>query len=414
MHLISYALVLGFAAAVTQDHLNLVSIINNESSACITRWDDMLSSSPPCLKARRVWLSDDSKATPSQSIVTLVTQLSLSRLPQLHAQCATWLGPLTAAIYVNIVPRSDDQEVPSSSKLDEMLQKGEEIINDKFNQLISLQKCQPRLILLYEVLGDKASSVLYPVNTLRNYARLLSTTPLIANIDVDMLPSLSLSTSFIKDGEIYTRGSFKENKVYVIPAFETACGGPALADKIALLTKTQLQTPSSTSSSSIYPKCLSVFRSRVAPACHNATNIPRWFSSPETSPPYPISYEEDFEPWFIGGRIETPWFDTRFRGYGKNKISHVAATASKGHLFEVHPNGFLVHRAHTESISRKDFLRVKFKSRKDAKLLDGSLFNYIETIWNESRAEMRAGSYQPRLDPALLRCLNHLSWGKRA
>ncbi len=44
-------------------------------------------------------------------------------------------------------------------------------------------------MLVYEAfMQERAASVLYPVNALRNYARLLADTPLIANIDVDMLP----------------------------------------------------------------------------------------------------------------------------------------------------------------------------------------------------------------------------------
>lgn len=396
----------------------LVSCINHKESEapCTTTWDDMLSSKPPCLRAHRVWQDPASTGDETQTIVTLVTQLSLSRLTQLKAQCTTWLGPLSASVYVSMVPRSDGQ-APSAAKVDEMLNKAEGLVDDSFKQLLSLGKCQPRLLLLYEVLGDKASSVLYPVNSLRNYARLLSTTPLIANIDVDMLPSLSLSRSLLKENPTslrYIRGSLEENKIYVIPAFETTCGGPSLADKVSLLSKDQIN-PDPTNPSSLYPKCLSIFRSRVAPACHNATDLPRWFSGKD-SDPYPIEYQEEFEPWYIGGKLETPWFDTRYRGYGKNKISQVAAAASPpvSSKFHVHPTGFLVHRAHAESSGRKDFLRVKFKSRHDAKLLDGSLYSYIETIWNESKTEMREGRYKPRLDPALIRCLDALSWCKKA
>lgn len=38
---------------------------------------------------------------------------------------------------------------------------------------------------------------LYPINSLRNYARLLADSPLIANIDVDMLGSVGLSASLL-------------------------------------------------------------------------------------------------------------------------------------------------------------------------------------------------------------------------
>lgn len=40
-------------------------------------------------------------------------------------------------------------------------------------------------------------------------------------------------------------------------------------------------------------------------------------------------------------------------------IVQVAATASSGAQFMVHPEGFLVHRQHTESKSRKIFLMVR-------------------------------------------------------
>ena len=35
------------------------------------------------------------------------------------------------------------------------------------------------------------------------------------------------------------------------------------------------------------------------------------------------------------------WFDLRYRGYGRNKMVHVAATHAAGFSFYVHPSGFL-------------------------------------------------------------------------
>ena len=87
--------------------------------------------------------------------------------------------------------------------------------------------CQPRIVLLYEAfVHDRAAAVLYPVNLLRNYARLLADTPLIANIDVDMLPSLSLSAG-LRDAKLIrllNEGCTGKRHVYIIPAFETKCG----------------------------------------------------------------------------------------------------------------------------------------------------------------------------------------------
>ena len=86
----------------------------------------------------------------------------------------------------------------------------------------------------------------------------MADTPLIANIDVDMLPSASLSASLqaaVADGggaggrtllgqgggEAYVQGCTEEGRVYVIPAFETSCGGPSYADKAAVMDKIALQ-----------------------------------------------------------------------------------------------------------------------------------------------------------------------------
>ena len=102
------------------------------------------------------------------------------------------------------------------------------------------------------------------MNSLRNYARLLADTPLIANIDVDMLPSASLSASLAGVGDAreggekeagseYVRGCNKEGKVYVIPAFETICGGPSYADRAASMDKASLH-------SVVKESCVSQFR----------------------------------------------------------------------------------------------------------------------------------------------------------
>ena len=69
-----------------------------------TTWDHMLEDRPSCLKAHRVWwATEPSKARRSTFPVTLVTQLSSNRLPQLRAQCATWAGPIAAAIYMPLL-----------------------------------------------------------------------------------------------------------------------------------------------------------------------------------------------------------------------------------------------------------------------------------------------------------------------
>uniref|UniRef100_A0A7R9VDG8 Glycosyltransferase-like protein LARGE2 n=1 Tax=Chlamydomonas euryale TaxID=1486919 RepID=A0A7R9VDG8_9CHLO len=267
----------------------------------------------------------------------------------------------------------------------------------------SVGGCTPRVLLIYEVFdSDKAAGLLYPVNSLRNLARLMADTPLVASIDVDMLPSASLSAA-LTDGShvaaLEASCTGKERRVYVLPAFETSCGGPSAADRNALLPKDQLR-------SVVSEGCLTQFRPK-APLCHNATDYSRWFDARDA---YPVYYVREFEPWFIGGRHSLQWFDFRYRGYGKNKISMVAAVAASGSPFYVHPTGFLVHRQHTESNSRKAFLRVKFKHQRDSSMLEGSLYQHIEALWVSTQADLQAGRTEPALEPAVTRCLGALPW----
>ena len=39
-----------------------------------------------------------------------------------------------------------------------------------------------------------------------------------------------------------------------------------------------------------------------------------------------------------------PWHDTRFRGYGQNKIVHIAHMNATGFQFVVLSNSYLIHR----------------------------------------------------------------------
>lgn len=101
---------------------------------------------------------------------------------------------------------------------------------------------------------------------------------------------------------------------YVIPAFETRCGGPSYADSLATMIKQGLHEH-------IARDCLGAMRGKVAVACHGPTDFGRWFN---TTQPYDIQYATHFEPWFLSHRLTTRWFDARYRGYGKNKIVQVS------------------------------------------------------------------------------------------
>ncbi|KAJ9514700.1 hypothetical protein QJQ45_028412 [Haematococcus lacustris] len=416
-----------------------------------------------CLDRRTVWahMLEDLLMTTSPQTATASTvadvadphrrRLSADRLPALRAQCAAWSGPLAAAVYLPLHNPGDSGALQLSSANTDRMQAVMNSIDTLLQETDTaaaaatatataapaavgdLQRpggCQLRVLLVYEVHAQEKATTLYPVNSLRNFARLLADTPLIANIDVDMLPSASLSATLLADvagiGGDTAAGSTvplnpgsaasivaaqqQGSTVFVLPAFETACGGPALADQIARSGKAAV-------AEAMRQECLAPFRARVAVACHNATDFPRWLNmgqpGGEAPEAYQVDYQTSFEPWFISSRSATAWFDVRYRGYGKNKIqqpqrkslkywsghplaTQVAHMASQGVRFRVHPTGFLVHRPHTESQARKIFLRVKFKSRRNAALLEGSLFQHVEQMWLRHEQEIQQGTFQVR------------------
>ena len=62
-----------------------------------------------------------------------------------------------------------------------------------------------------------------------------------------------------------------------------------------------------------------------------------------------------YEPWGLVSRLLTPWFDARFRGYGRNKIMYSAALNSSGFAFVIDPDAFVIHRPHTKSTAQRIF-----------------------------------------------------------
>jgi hypothetical protein len=56
----------------------------------------------------------------------------------------------------------------------------------------ALDNCQLDIMLLYEVVYDEVMKVMFPINSMRNYALLQARTPLVAMVDVDLIVSNAL------------------------------------------------------------------------------------------------------------------------------------------------------------------------------------------------------------------------------
>lgn len=144
-------------------------------------------------------------SAPAAAPLTIVTQLSVTRLSQLRAQCRSWNGPLSAAVYLPLLQtelgeadgptdggpgqqqrsarRMQSQQASQQASWDELVASAREAISELVMAAGAGQGegevpgkaawCQLDVMLLTEEFDDAhAYNSLYPVNILRNYARL--------------------------------------------------------------------------------------------------------------------------------------------------------------------------------------------------------------------------------------------------
>ena len=68
-----------------------------------------------------------------------------------------------------------------------------------------------------------------------------------------------------------------------------------------------------------------------------------------------VQWEPDFEPYVVVRASDIPEYDTRFVGFGWNKVSHVMELEALGFQWVVLPNAFMVHMPHAPSFDIAKF-----------------------------------------------------------
>ncbi|KAG2487429.1 hypothetical protein HYH03_013996 [Edaphochlamys debaryana] len=412
-----------------------------------TSWEQVIQDQHPYLKAVAAYWSRKTADVP----LTLATQLSWNRKWQLKAMCRTWGGPIAAVLHMPVLiprvtgrPNGTLDDIPPDT-----MKRALEKVAAFHARVEASQPCKMDLILLAEPYRDAKSLVLYPVNLLRNYARLMARTPLIGVIDVDLLVSASLHAAMVepaageryvaeaeaavaaaaagRTGPAYSTGfarveGMKERAralnisfpadgaeaqpgpagrvAYVLPAFITKWGPVkfqvSLADTLVSQPKIVVQEEFTREH---------ITRFDPESTGHRATNYSRWFGA---SQPYTVHWEDRYEPWVLVDRLGSTWADTRFRGYGKNKIVQVRALAYDGYDFKVHPSAFLVHRPHVASSSQTAHTRSASLGAHRKTTMYGKNLH----LYNQINHEMLYGNYTVFVDPATAACRSKLSWWK--
>ncbi|XP_072945492.1 xylosyl- and glucuronyltransferase LARGE2s-like isoform X2 [Epargyreus clarus] len=244
--------------------------------------------------------------------VTIVLQLSMDRIQFLERLVKHWEGPISAAIYLS------DCEV---TKL-------ENFIRDSPDTLSTRRNVAYHLVF-------KHDSVHYPVNYLRNVALENVQTPYVFLMDGDFVPMAGLYDHL--RSAIRLINPYPQKKCLVVPAFETQRYRASVPrDKAALLARLSILH----SDGDVAP-----FRVREWPRGHRATNYSRWTTAVA---PYDVEWQFDYEPYLVVHRT-VPKYDTRFSGFGWNKVSHSVELRAQGYRAQVLPGAFVVHTPHAPS-----------------------------------------------------------------
>ncbi|CAG2161830.1 unnamed protein product [Oppiella nova] len=306
--------------------------IYSESTSLINQLDE----DDPCYEFRRsrvtqhrthlYYIEYDYEPSPEGNDVTLVAQLSMDRLQMVEALCQHWEGPISLAMYMS---DSEVQQFLGYAQTSEILRERKNIG--------------------YHIVYRDGP--FYPINHLRNVALQQVTTPFVFLTDVDFLPMFGLY-EYLKRSVAAMGLESASKKALVVPAFETQRYRISFPKtKAELLSMLDMGT-------------LFTFRYHVWTKGHAPTNYANWRTA---TTPYRITWEQDFEPYIVVKR-DIPEYDSRFVGFGWNKVSHIMELYAQGFELIVLPNAFIVHMPHAPSFDIAKY-RSSSSYRKCLKIL---------------------------------------------
>eukprot|EP00955_Chlamydomonas_euryale_P022506 237733-Chlamydomonas_euryale.AAC.12 len=143
---------------------------------------------------------------------------------------------------------------------------------------------------------------------------------------------------------------------------------------------------------------------------HACTDFIHWYTIPDSSHgAYGVELSVNCEPWFIIDRRLCPPYDSRFRGYGWNKVQQVALVNASGFSFHVHPAAFLVHRPHPKSQAQGIYKDAS--SNAGGGVSPAKLFHRkVAQMRHLALRDMKRGTYVAVTDAESDRCKVQLSW----
>lgn len=263
--------------------------------------------------------------------VAMVAQMSMDRIGNLEALCDHWTGPISIAVY------GSDAE---AARLSAFVAASE--------TLRARSTAGPDAALMLHMVYREGAH--FPINYLRNVAlqAVPSAAPYVLLGDIDLLPSYgshaylcALAAQLPDDAP---GRAHRQPWALVVPAFEThRYSFKFPSDKRALLLAWDRGD-------------VVQFRLQEWPTGHRATDYERFRSAHQ---PYEIDPQpaDIYEPYVAVRRADVHLYDTRFVGFGWNKVSHIYEMIARGYSFLVAPDAFLIHMPHSPSAEIARFRR---------------------------------------------------------
>ncbi|GAA5866428.1 hypothetical protein JCM3774_004680 [Rhodotorula dairenensis] len=274
---------------------------------------------------------------PLAGSVTLVTQLSVSRLPRFDRLLDAWNGPVSATVYL---VDEDDLE-PLSSYL---------------RNLSSPASARPTwsrltLTILKPSYATDESSMLarlrYPINRLRNLAIEAAASPYILVIDVDFVPSPGMHDNLVRHAIPLIENPYSNSNAasptlrrtaVVIPTFALALGFegemPTTMDRLEELYGSEPQLAMLTDPNSGHgPTSPARLFHQWRSASSSSQKQQSRRGSSDAS--YEVCYEPQWEPYYVLHRASHPYYDERFTDQGGDKQSHALVLNALGYSFRV-------------------------------------------------------------------------------
>ncbi|KAK4531726.1 hypothetical protein CCYA_CCYA09G2583 [Cyanidiococcus yangmingshanensis] len=265
----------------------------------------------------------------TSSAITLVTHISLSKLPELHRLAQVWKGPISCSLFVRNL-----SQVP--------------FVLDRFPSGRS-----DRIDIHLLVADQYERMTHYPFNAARNLALDNARTDWVFLVDVDFLPNPELADNVVHTLERYPKlrdDMERRRAVLVVPAFEklqtpSSATDPLPASRAALLEEAR--------AGRIVPFHVSWYWPG-----HGPTDFMRWLgvsgedATEKWDEPYWVRYSEGYEPYMVAYRHGLPRYEDIFVGYGWNKQSFVKELHYAGYEMYVLRDCFIVHINHEYSAMR--------------------------------------------------------------